>query len=69
MNLTDHERRLILAALWYYKTDVVKSFDKNRIGDGEDVVMHELETVDAIESAVRKMGGDPSTRFYGAPEA
>ena len=36
-------------------------------GDATDVE-HEISTMDTLDSAARKLGGDPTKDLYGAPE-
>lgn len=41
--------------------------DYNAAGADDDIE-HEIETMDQIDSAARKLGGDPTTCLYGAAE-
>ncbi|MGH9277106.1 MAG: hypothetical protein ACRD12_03210 [Acidimicrobiales bacterium] len=65
--LTRAERRLVLAALWRFDERLGKDFDVTSGDDSIDAV-HEIETMDTLNSAARNLGGDPVKEFYGAPE-
>ena len=61
-DLTPYERRLVLAAMWSWRNKTADELTRT----GDDAV-HEIEVVDAMDSAARKLGGDPSEHLYGAP--
>ncbi|MCA1704714.1 MAG: hypothetical protein LC808_16195 [Actinobacteria bacterium] len=65
--LTTSERRLVLAALWRFKERLGVDFDGASSDDSADA-LHEISTMDLVDSAARKLGGDPSEHLYGAPK-
>jgi hypothetical protein len=62
-DLTSYERRLALGALWGYRQQIGPALTAG--GDDE---VHEIEVIDALDSAAMKLGGDPAKNMYGAPE-
>lgn len=65
-DLTDYERRLTLGALWNFRNSLERDYDKAMEGTADDVT-HKREFMAALDSAARKLGGDPSEHMYGAP--
>jgi hypothetical protein len=65
-DLTTYERRIVLAAMWNWRNDMANKLTEFGEVTGEDAI-HEIEFVEAMDSAARKLGGDPSEKFYGAP--
>lgn len=61
-DLTNYERRLTLGALWTFRNTVAKD-----LSAGGDDPVHEIEMIDACDSAAQKLGGDPGEHMYGAP--
>ena len=66
-DLTSAERRLVLAAIWEFRQGLGKSFDQVKSEDAGDAI-HEIETMDTLDSAARKLGGDPAKDRYGSAE-
>jgi hypothetical protein len=65
-DLTRYERRLVLAALWDFRMNTAMNLEATSDW-AVDELSHEVAVADAIDSAVRKLGGDPSENVYGAP--
>ncbi len=61
LDLTSHEPRLLLGALWAFRTRTTKQLEA-----GGDDLVHIVETLDTCDSAARKLGGDPQLALYGA---
>jgi hypothetical protein len=55
-DLTESERRLVLAALWRFRGTLGRNFDDATGGDP----VHEVETMDTLDTAARKLGGNPA---------
>lgn len=64
VDLTPEERRVALVALWRYRFVEGEAFDAIDIVDGPH--MNEIAAIDLLDSAARKLGGDPSKELYGA---
>jgi hypothetical protein len=65
--LTSAERRLVLSALWAYRFEVAVKLERaRRIQGAEGTEMHEIETIDGLDSAARKLSGDPQKKYYNA---
>lgn len=62
--LTDTERRLVLVALWRFRDQLGHDFD---LAGGNELVF-EADSMDRLDAAALKLGGDPAKHFYGAPE-
>jgi hypothetical protein len=60
-DLTSYERRLVLGAMWMNRATV-----ERELNAGGDDPVHIVETMDAFDSAARKLGGDPAIDFYNA---
>jgi hypothetical protein len=65
--LTNEERRLVLAALWRFRDSLGHSFDTAGMEDWGDAV-HEIATMNTLDRGARKLGGDPAKHLYGTPE-
>ncbi|HEX2042233.1 MAG TPA: hypothetical protein VHF24_06305 [Acidimicrobiales bacterium] len=64
-DLTNAERRLVLGALWRFRDTLGRNFNEV---DTDEATEHEIQTMELIDSAARKLGGDPAKDLYGAPE-
>lgn len=64
--LTSAERRLVLGALWRFRERLGKDFDGAYSDDSADAI-HETSTMNLLDSAAIKLGGDPAAHLYGAP--
>lgn len=65
-DLTPYERRLVLGALWRFRSATAEGLSADGALTADDAV-HEIDFVDAMDSAARKLGGDPAEHLYGAP--
>jgi len=63
-DLTTEERRLVLAALWLLRERLDRDLESAR-RDGEEPGGSDLDTLERIESAARKLGGDPVAQLFG----
>lgn len=66
-DFTSEERRPVLGALWWYREQLGRDFGA-AAGEDTDDAFHEMATMDRLDSAVRKLGGDSAKDLYGAPE-
>ena len=67
-DLTDAERGLTLGALWAYRRELTMAFDRQGMSEDAEGAVHEIETLDRLDSAARTLRGDPAENLYGAPE-
>ncbi len=58
-DLTSAERRLVLGALWRFPDTLGRDFNEASTGESDDAEQ-EIRTMDLIDSAARKLGGDPT---------
>lgn len=46
----------------------LSTYDRAHLDRGGDDPVHEIEVINALDSAAVKLGGDPAKHTYGAPE-
>jgi hypothetical protein len=66
-DLTSYERRLLLGAMWRFRNETAAQLGEAGELAGDDA-SHEISFIDAMDSAARKLGGDPAMDLYGAPQ-